>query len=230
MAVKILVVDDEPDMTALLHHALVREGYEVEIAFDGRTALRKAQSFQPDLIMLDIMMPEMSGWETLRHLREFSQVPVIMLTAVSGERPTIQGLDLGADDYVTKPFGIRELKARVRATLRRAATPRAREEQLLTFDEGRLVIDPCTYRVMVDGEEVDLTPTEHQLLFYLAYNAGQVLTHAQILEKVWGPGYEDSLANVKVYVQRLRSKIEPDSSNPRYIQTQRGLGYYMEKL
>ena len=226
---KVLVIEDEPEMTALLHHALTREGYEVDVAFDGRTGLRKAQSFEPDVVLLDVMMPEMSGWETLRSLREFSQVPVIMLTAVDGEESTVRGLNLGADDYITKPFAIREMKARLRAVLRRATLPPSQSEGRLTFDGGRLVIDPESYQVIVRGGAVDLTPTEHRLLFYLAHNAGQILTPAQILNEVWGLGYEDSLASVKVYIQRLRSKIEQDPQRPRYVLTHRGLGYSLAK-
>jgi DNA-binding response OmpR family regulator len=226
---KVLVIDDEPEMTALLHHALSREGYDVDVAFDGRTGLRKARSFDPDVVLLDVMMPEMSGWETLHALREFSQVPVIMLTAVTGEEPTVRGLNLGADDYITKPFAIQEMKARLRAVLRRATLPPSQPDGWLTFDGGRLVVDPESYKVIVRGETVELTPTEHRLLFYLAHNAGQILTPSQILTEVWGPGYEDSLASVKVYIQRLRSKIELDPQNPQYVLTHRGLGYSLAK-
>jgi two-component system KDP operon response regulator KdpE len=171
----------------------------------------------------------MSGWDTLYALREFSQVPVIMLTAVRGEESTVRGLNLGADDYITKPFAIQEMKARLRAVLRRATLPPSQPEGRLTFDEGRLVIDPESYKVVVRAEEVELTPTEHRLLFYLAHNAGQILTPSQILTEVWGPGYEDSLASVKVYVQRLRSKIELDPQKPQYVLTHRGLGYSLAK-
>lgn len=227
---KVLVIDDEPEMTALLHHALSREGYEVDVAFDGRTGLRKVQSFRPDVVLLDVMMPEMNGWETLGALRDFSQAPVIMLTAVDGEEATVRGLTLGADDYITKPFALRELKARLRAVLRRATLPPSQAEGRITFDEGRLVIDPESYLVIVRGDAVELTPTEHRLLFYLAHNAGQILTLSQILAEVWGPGYEDSLASVKVYIQRLRSKIEQDPQTPQYVLTHRGLGYSLAKL
>jgi len=226
---KVLVIDDEPDMTALLYHALSREGYEVDVAFDGRTGLRKAKSFEPDVVLLDVMMPEMNGWETLRSLREFSQVPVVMLTAVDGEEATVRGLNLGADDYITKPFAIREMKARLRAVLRRATLPPSLPEGRLTFDEGRLVIAPESYQVIVRGEAVELTPTEHRLLFYLAHNAGQILTLSQILAEVWGLGYEESLASVKVYIQRLRTKIEQDPQDPQYVLTHRGLGYSLAK-
>jgi two-component system KDP operon response regulator KdpE len=230
MAEKILVIDDKREMTWLLEHALSEEGYEIEIARDGQEGLRRAHVARPDLILLDIMMPGMDGWDMLRRLREFSDVPVIMLTAVGGEDDKVLGLDIGADDYVTKPFGMEELKARIRAALRRAALSPSDKTPILRFDGGRFVIDPASHTVTVRGEEVDLTPTEYKLLLYLAYNAGRVVTYDQILENVWGPGYEDGLSNVKLYIWYLRRKIEVDPSNPHYVQTQRGVGYYFSKL
>jgi len=227
MATKILVVDDEPEMADLLQSALAREGYEVLSALDAREGLQQAFTFRPDLILLDIMMPGMDGWEMLSRLREFSSVPVVMLTALQGQEAIVQGLDTGADDYITKPFRIQELKARVRATLRRASLPPSSDATPLLFDGGQLVIDPSAHQVTVRGEVVDLTPTEYKLLLFLAHNAGRVMTYGQILDGVWGPGYEDSLTNVKVFVRQLRRKIEADPSRPRYILTQRGAGYYL---
>lgn len=226
---KILIVDDDPELVTLLERTLVQDNYQIRGAFDGHEGLRQAHLFRPDLIVLDVMMPDMSGWEVLSRLRAFTQVPVIMLTAIGGEEAKVQGLDLGADDYITKPFGVHELKARIRAALRRAATPPAREGHLLVFSGGDLVIDPHSYKVTVRGEPVALTPIEHKLLFYLAYNAGRVLSADQILENVWGPGYEDRLTSVKVYIQRLRRKIEVDPRHPQYILTQRGLGYSLRR-
>jgi two-component system KDP operon response regulator KdpE len=176
------------------------------------------------------MMPEMDGWEMLRRLREFSDVPVIMLTALGGTESKIRGLDIGADDYVTKPFEIRELKARIRAALRRAVVPPSDGEPLLSFDGGRLTIDPASRQVTIGGQEASLTPTEYKLLLYLAINPGQVLTYDQILDNVWGPGYEDSPSNVKVYIRRLRRKVEEDPRNPRYILTQWGVGYFLARF
>ncbi len=230
MAEKILVIDDKKEMTWLLERALSDEGYNVAVAFNGQEGLRQAHLVRPDLILLDIMMPGMDGWDMLRRLREFSDIPVIMLTAVGGEDDKVHGLDIGADDYVTKPFGMEELMARIRATLRRAALARANETTLLRFNGGQLIIDPASHKVAVRGEEVDLTPTEYKLLLYLAYNAGRVLTYDQILENVWGPGYEDGLNNVKLYIWYLRRKIEADPSQPVYLQTQRGVGYSFNKL
>lgn len=229
MAPRILVVDDAPEMTMFLERILSKEGYEVAVADNARDGLRQVHHFRPDLVLLDVMMPEVDGWHMLQHLREFSDVSVIMLTALSQLDNKIRGLDIGADDYVTKPFEVRELKARIRAALRRAEMLPSSDTHLLRFDDGSLIIDPSSHQVTVRGELVDLTPTEYKLLLYLAYNAGQVLTYDQILESVWGPGYEDSPTNVKVYIRRLRQKIEIDPRNPRYILTQWGAGYFMAK-
>lgn len=230
MAIKILVVDDSKDTTWLLRRTLTDENYEVEIAQNGLDGLRLAYHFRPDLVLLDVMMPDMDGWTTLRRLREFSEVPVIMLTAVGGEKSLVQGLDSGADDYVTKPFSMEELKARIRAVLRRKGLSEADSGPLLQFDGGQLIIDPSSQEVTVRGEVVDLTPTEYKLLLCLAYNAGRVLTPDQILDNVWGPGYEDSAANVKLYIWYLRRKIELDPADPCYIITKRGTGYYLADI
>jgi DNA-binding response OmpR family regulator len=229
MATKILVVDDAKETTWLLNRILTDVGYEVEIANNGVEGLRQAYGFQPDLILLDVMMPDMDGWTMLSRLREFSDVPVILLTAVGDELDKVHGLDLGADDYLTKPFGMEELKARIRATLRRVASQPVSEDHILRFDNGDLVIDPSRHQVTVKGQVVELTPTEYKLLLYLAYNAGRVLSFDQILDNVWGPGYEDSTTNIKVYIWCLRRKIETDPNKPRYILTKRGAGYYLAK-
>ena len=230
MATKILIVDDAPELTQLLKLALSRDGYQVEAANDGLEGLRKAYDLRPDLILLDIMMPGMSGMEMLSRFREFSDVPVIMLTALDKTNVKIDGLNIGADDYVTKPFDTDELKARIRALLRRAALSAPETNQVLSFDGGRLVIDPYARQVTAGGELASLTPTEYRLLLYLAHNAGQVLTFGQILDQVWGPGYEDSPDVVKVYVRRLRAKLEPDPGHPRYIVTHRSTGYCLPKI
>ena len=230
MATKILIVDDAPELTQLLKMTLSREGYRVETANDGLEGLRKAYDLRPDLILLDIMMPGMSGMEMLARFREFSDVPVIMLTALGKTEIKIDGLNKGADDYVTKPFDTDELKARIRALLRRAALSAPEESQILSFDSGRLVIDPYARQVTAGGQTASLTPTEYKLLLYLAHNAGQVLTYDQILDQVWGPGYEDNPDVVKVYVRRLRTKLEPDPGHPRYIVTHRSTGYCLAKI
>mgnify|MGYP001823780675 CR=1 FL=1 len=225
MAAKLLIVDDEPDLRKFLADAMLLDGYEVAVAQDAREGLQQVDRFGPDLILLDVMMPVIDGWEMLSRLRKFSDVPVIMLTAIGDTEYRVHGLDIGADDYLTKPFEVKELKARIRALLRRTAASGPKASAPLSFDNGRLVLDPGSYRVMVQGEEVSLTRIEHQLLLYLARNAGSVMTYAQILENVWGPGYEDSPSYVKVYVRRLRQKIELDPSQPRCIQTRWGVGY-----
>lgn len=230
MSGRILIVDDNPLNVKLLAARLTREYYAVTTAHNGKEALALAQQEPPDLILLDVMMPEMNGWQMLQRLREFSNVPVIMLTAVDGVDNKVLGLDYGADDYITKPFEVRELKARIRSALRRATTPVSESSDLLSFDGNRLVIDPPSRKVTLDGEEVSLTPTEYKLLLYLACNAGRVLTYDQILDNVWGPGYEDSPNNVKVYVRRLRQKLEDDPRDPRYVLTQWGIGYSLAKI
>ena len=230
MAIKILIVDDSQDTTWLLKRVLTEEGYAVQVAHDGREGLRQAFDFRPDLVLLDVMMPDMDGWTMLGRLREFSEVPVIMLTAVGGEQSMVQGLDSGADDYVTKPYGMEELKARVRAVLRRRGVSESNRSKLLQFDSGNLCLDPASRKVTVRGEVVNLTPTEYRLLLCLAYNAGRIVTSQQILDNVWGPGYEDSVANVKLYIWYLRRKIEIDPRDPVYIQTMRGTGYYLSDI
>lgn len=230
MVAKILIVDDEPAQTRLLARILTRDGYEVGVANDARAGLHQARDLGPDLILLDVAMPGMNGWEMLAQLREFSSVPVIMLTARGGLQDRVYGLDTGADDYITKPYETQELRARIRAVLRRVATASAATGSLLSLDEGRLVIDLAAHRVIRQGVQVDLTPIEQKLLFYLARNAGCVMSYAEILDHVWGPGYEDSLTNVKVYVRRLRKKIEIEPAEPRYIVTRWGVGYCLAKL
>jgi two-component system KDP operon response regulator KdpE len=230
MAIKILIVDDSQDTTWLLKRVLTEEGYAVQLAHDGREGLRQAFDYRPDLVLLDVMMPDMDGWTMLSRLREFSDVPVIMLTAVGGEQSMVQGLDGGADDYVTKPYGMEELKARVRAVLRRRGVSEVGRSKLLQFDAGNLCIDPASQKVTVRGDVVNLTPTEYKLLLCLAYNAGRIVTPQQILDNVWGPGYEDSVANVKLYIWYLRRKIEADPRNPQYVQTMRGTGYYLSDI
>jgi two-component system KDP operon response regulator KdpE len=227
---RILVVDDAPEMTWLLEKSLSKDHHDVEIAYNGQEGLRKAYAFQPDLVVLDIMMPDMDGWDMLRRLRQFSEVPVIMLTAITGVDSRIRGLDGGADDYLSKPFEVEELKARIRAMLRRATTPLLDRGPVLRFDGGQLIVDPVVHQVTVRGSVVSLTPTEYKLLLCLALNAGRALTYSEILDSVWGPGYEDGRNNVKVYIQHLRRKIEADPGQPRYILNQWGIGYCLAKI
>lgn len=221
---QVLVVDDEPRMIDFIRMNLELENFQVLEARNGLDALEIIRTQLPDLVVLDIMMPQLDGFETLRMLREFSNIPVVMLTAKGEEDDKIRGLELGADDYITKPFSPRELAVRVKAVMRRAEMPSAPSEALLKIDEN-LSIDFNQREVVVDGEPVKLRPTEYRLLYHLIENAGWTVPHEQLLAKVWGYEYRDEAHYVRLYVNYLREKIEPDPSNPRYILTERGVGY-----
>jgi DNA-binding response OmpR family regulator len=223
-AKRILVVDDETRMIGFIRMNLELEGFQVLEAHNGLEALENIRTSLPDLVILDVMMPELDGFETLRILREFSNIPVIMLTAKGEEDDRVFGLELGADDYITKPFGPRELSSRVRAVLRRADMPTAPTHAVLTIDE-RLSIDFNRREVIVEGEYVKLRPTEYRLLYHLVENAGWTVPHEQLLAKVWGYEYRDEAHYVRLYVNYLREKIEEDPSQPKYIITERGVGY-----
>jgi len=220
----ILVVDDEPRMVRFVRMNLELEGYRVTQAGDGLEALEKVRDDLPDLVLLDVMMPEMDGFETLARLREISTVPVIMLTVKGDEEDRIRGLELGADDYVTKPFSPRELASRIRAVLRRAEMPSPVTKTTIHIDD-HLQIDFRQREVIVDGQRVRLRPTEYRLLYHLVNNAGWVMTHEMLLSKVWGYEYRDEPGLLRLYITYLRKKIEPDTSHPRYILTERGVGY-----
>jgi two-component system KDP operon response regulator KdpE len=230
IAPKLLVVDDEEDLQQLLRAMLERRGYEVLNASGGLQAIRLLYHERPDLILLDVMMPNMDGWETLKRIREMSTVPVIMLTALGEVAQVVQGLQIGADDYISKPFDREELVARIEALLRRCTQPVDQAAQAFSFDHGQLIIDPVCRRVVANGQEVRLTPTEYRFLLYLAQNAGRVLTYESILANVWDMAYKGGDKNVKVYATYLRRKIEPDPQRPRYICSERGIGYYMPRL
>ncbi|NLE99350.1 MAG: response regulator transcription factor [Anaerolineales bacterium] len=220
----ILVVDDEPRMTRFIRMNLDLEGFRVIEAHTGMEALEKVRVHLPDLVIMDVMMPEMDGFETLRMLREVSTVPVIMLTVRADEEDKVRGLELGADDYVTKPFGPRELVSRVRAVLRRTRGPASPDEAIVRIDE-RLSVDFNNREVIVEGQRVKLRPTEFRLLYYLIENAGWVVPHEMLLAKVWGYEYREEIQYLRLYITYLRQKIEPDPANPRYIFTERGTGY-----
>jgi len=220
----ILIVDDEPRMVRFVRMNLDLEGYSVSEAGDGIEALEKVRTEQPDLVLLDVMLPDMDGFEILQELRKVSTVPVIMLTVKGEETDRIRGLDLGADDYVTKPFSPRELVSRIRAVLRRAEMAMPAVGSLITVDED-LQIDFQKREVHVRGEMVKLRPTEYRLLYHLVSNAGWVMTHEMLLSKVWGYEYRDDQQILRVYITYLRQKIEEDSSHPKYILTERGVGY-----
>lgn len=221
---RILVVDDEPHLVNAVRLYLEMEGYLVLGAANGLQALEKVREQLPDLVILDVMMPEMDGFETLKELRQISSVPVIMLTVKGDEDEKVRGLRLGADDYVTKPFGQRELLSRVEAVLRRAEMPPAVPKTEIRVDD-RLTLDFSKNEVWVQGEKVTLTPTEYRLLYHLVSNPGRVMVYDALLAKVWGPEYREEQHYVRLYVNYLRQKIEADPSKPRYILTERGLGY-----
>lgn len=220
----ILVVDDEPRIVRLVRSNLEPAGYKLLTAADGEQGLRMAEMHDPDLIILDIMMPGMDGWEVCRRVREFSTVPIVMLTAKGDEQDKVKGLEMGADDYLPKPFGIPELLARVRAVLRRAKLP-GESKRDPVFVCGDLSMNFAQRRVVVRGKDVKLSPTEYKLLYELVTNAGRVMLHQDLLRKVWGRGYGEETEYLRVYVRYLRQKLEADSSKPVYILTEPGVGY-----
>jgi DNA-binding response OmpR family regulator len=220
----ILVVDDEARMRRFIRMNLELEGYQVVEAENGVEALDQIRKYTPDLVIMDVMMPEMDGFETLGMLREISTVPVILLTVRSEEEDITRGLNLGADDYITKPFSPRELNSRVAAVLRRASWPSPPPRTVLQIDD-HLAVDFNRHQVIVDGERIDLRPTEYRLLYVLLQNAGWVVPHETLLAKVWGYEYRDETHYLRLYINYLRKKIEEDPANPKYILTERGVGY-----
>lgn len=226
----ILVVDDEPRMVRFVRMNLELEGYRVSEAHSGLEALQKVREELPDLVLLDVMMPDLDGYETLERLREFSSVPVIMLTVKGEEDDRIRGLDLGADDYITKPFSPRELESRIRAVLRRSQAEAGPAERQVLVVDNDLSIDFARREVIARGERIKLRPTEYRLLYHLVQNAGWIVPHETLLTKVWGPEYRDENQLLRLYITYLRQKIEPDPSHPRYIFTERGTGYRFVSL
>lgn len=221
---RILVVDDEERIVRFIRLNLEQDGFRVEEAFNGKDALDKLRQTLPDLILLDVMLPDIEGFDVLAMIRENHDVPIIMLTAKTEEDDRVRGLELGADDYVTKPFSPRELVSRVRAVLRRTQAQRSGPSSAIIVDE-RLKLDFDRREVWVDGELMKLRPTEYRLLYHLVQNAGWVVTHDQILAKVWGYEYRDEPHYVRLYINYLRQKLEEDPSDPKYILTERGVGY-----
>lgn len=222
----ILAVDDEPHVLKLVRANLESSGYKVLTAADGEEAITAIERQVPDLVILDLMLPNLDGYAVCRRVREFSTVPIIMLTARSAQVDLVHGFEVGADDYLTKPFSVAELLVRVQAVLRRSKWP----EEILArqgFRTGPIEIDFAQHRVMVDGEEVKLTPTEYRLLAYMASNANRVITHRELLRAVWGPEYGEESEYLRVYMRYLRQKLEPEPSDPRYLLTQPGAGYML---
>lgn len=226
---KILVVDDEKPISDIIKFNLVKEGFQVDVAFDGEEALKKVYQFQPDLILLDLMLPKLDGFQVCRKVRETFNMPILMLTAKEEEVDKVLGLELGADDYITKPFGMRELIARVKANLRRIEVDK-KNSQGSSIMSGTLAIDLEKYEVKKGEDIIDLTLREFELLKFLATQENQVFTREQLLKDVWGYEYYGDIRTVDVTVRRLREKVEDDSSNPKYILTKRGVGYYFRRI
>ncbi len=229
---KILIVDDEKNIADIIAFNLKKEGYQVIKAGDGEEGVRMAMEENPDLILLDIMMPKMDGYEACKKIREKKNTPIIMLTARAEELDKVLGLELGADDYVTKPFGVRELMARVKANLRKTVIREEVAEEKPAVEEGnfgRLDIDTDRYEVRKDGKSLDLTLREFELLKFLSEKKGQVFSRETLLEKVWGYEYYGDVRTVDVTIRRLREKIEDDPSLPNFVLTKRGVGYCFNK-
>ena len=227
--ITILVVDDEPRLRDVTRLNLEMEGYRVVEAGTGYEAIERLRQELPDLIIMDVMMPEMDGFAALKQIRELSTTPVIMLTVRNDERDRIRGLDLGADDYMTKPFSTPELLSRVKAVLRRTFMPAPTRRARVTVDDD-LSIDFDRREVLVRGQHVTLRPTEARLLYHLVSNAGRLLSHATLLSKVWGREYRDEDHYVRLYITYLRQKIERDPTHPEYILTERGMGYRFKEI
>lgn len=229
---KILVVDDEKPIADILRFNLEKEGYDVTLAHDGEEAVKKALEWDPDLILLDIMLPKKDGFQVLKEIREHKQTPVIMLTAKEEEVDKIQGLEMGADDYITKPFSIRELSARVKANIRRGEMINnniGEKEPKNIINSGNIEIDLNKYEVKKNGESIELTLREFELLKFIATKPEQVFSREKLLQEVWGYEYYGDIRTVDVTIRRLREKIEDNSSNPQHVITKRGVGYYFRR-
>lgn len=227
MAARVLIVDDEKLIVKGIRFSLEKDDYEVDTAYDGGEALEKAKENTYDVILLDLMLPVMNGMDVCRQIREFSDVPIIMLTAKGEDMDKILGLEYGADDYITKPFNILEVKARIKAILRRTrAAKKSVEENVIV--NGDVRIDKDNRRVQICGREINLTGKEFELLEFLVANPGKVYGRAKLLQLIWGKDYPGDERTVDVHVRRLREKIEPNPSEPRYVQTKWGVGYYYQ--
>ncbi len=222
---KVLVVDDEKLIVKGLRFSLISDGYEVDTAYDGAEALKKIKENEYDIVLLDIMLPELNGYEVCQQVREFSDVPIIMLTAKAEEMDKILGLDYGADDYITKPFNILEVKARIKAILRRNS--KNRPVKFISYDG--LELNQENHRVKVDGKEINLTTKEYDILLLLLSNPNKIYTRDELLDIIWGESYTGDVRTVDVHVRRLREKIETNPGNPKYVYTKWGTGYYFRK-
>lgn len=229
MAKKVLVVDDEKLIVKGIRFSLEQDGMEVTCAYDGEEALRLAQENKFDMILLDIMLPKMDGFEVCQAIREFSNMPIVMLTAKGDDMDKILGLEYGADDYITKPFNILEVKARIKAIMRRTAASEPKEENSKVIESGDLKLDCESRRLFVQGREINLTAKEFDLLDLLVMNPNKVYSRENLLNLVWGYEYPGDVRTVDVHVRRLREKIEPNPSEPKYVHTKWGVGYFYQK-
>jgi two-component system KDP operon response regulator KdpE len=225
---RVLVIDDEVQIGRAVRAGLAGSGFVVEWASTGKEGMERIAQWRPDLVLLDLTLPDIDGLEVCRRIREWSQVPIIVLSVRAGDADKIAALELGADDYLTKPFSIGELIARIRVALRHVASRAGGAGA--RFQTGGLLIDFERRQVMMDGAEVHLTPTEYEVLKYLATNSGKVITHRTLLRAVWGPHYEDETHYLRVFIGQLRHKIEPDPTRPRYLVTDPGVGYRLRAL
>lgn len=224
---RILVIDDDPTLNSLIRQSFHAKGYEVITALNGMEGLKLAYRSHPDIILLDIMMPDLDGYETCRRLREISEVPVLMLTAMSSEEDLLRGFEAGADDYVKKPFSLRELEVRISAVMKRSSNGDNGE---VAYDDGTLRIDLQRQHVYRDNQRVHVTPTEFRLLSCLIRHRGRVVSHEDLLREVWGDGYLDAIPSLSIYIRYLREKIEENPSEPHYIMTKWGVGYWFSPV
>ncbi len=231
MGKKVLIIDDDSRFLRLIEQVLTQKGYQVLTAGSGQEGLRLLFDQRPDLVLLDVVMPKMDGWQVCERIRDISDVPIIMLTGKRvDEEDIVQGLDHGADDYLIKPVGNKELVARVRAALRRAALPAPQPiREGVTYNDSYLNVDITQRQIIADGKRIKLTPREFRLFALLLENAGRILTHQQLLEKVWGWEYSNDVDYVRIYISHLRHKIEPEPNTPKYIVTEAGVGYHFQK-
>jgi two-component system KDP operon response regulator KdpE len=227
MTTTLLLIDDDVTLCETVRFMLIKNGFNVEVAHNGISGLKKAYALKPDAVLLDIMLPDMDGWQVCRRLREMSDVPIVMLTALGSDENVVEGLNLGADDYIVKPVAVEELIARIRALMRRTSrsNPRERKHREPIFTYDHLVIDFDKYEVTVSGKKVKLSPTEFRLLSVLSRHQGRLLPHEYLLSEVWGPEYVSEEEYLRLYISYLRHKIETDPSKPRLIHNEWGVGY-----
>ena len=230
MAKKVLVVDDEKLIVKGIRFSLEQDGMEVDCAYDGQEALDKAMATPYDMILLDVMLPKMDGFEVCQHIREFSNMPIVMLTAKGDDMDKILGLEYGADDYITKPFNILEVKARIKAIMRRTTPQVVKEQKITEIKSGDFTINTENRRLFILDQEINVTSKEFDMLLLLVTNPGKVYSRDELLRAIWGEDYPGDARTVDVHIRRLREKIEPNASEPKYVHTKWGVGYYYQQV